>query len=174
MNDIYTYTVPVFVKALGGLKNVLTKAEAFAKEKSMDEGMFLADRLAPDMFPLSKQVQVACDNAKGATARLAGVEAPKFDDTEQSFAELQARIDKTIEFVQSVPEAAFADAASRKIVLPYVPDKYMTGCDYAREYALPNFFFHAVTAYGIIRKNGVPIGKVDYSNGVTFRDLPKG
>lgn len=171
MNDIYTFTVPVFVKSLGGLKNVLTKAESFAKETNRSEADFLAERLVPDMFPLAKQVQVACDNAKGATARLAGVEAPKFEDTEQTFTELQSRIDATIAFLQSVPESSFSDAGARQIVLPYFPDKYMTGFDYAREYALPNFFFHVVTAYGIVRKNGVPIGKADYANNPTFRDL---
>ena len=171
MNDIYTYTVPLFVKSLGGLKNVLVKAEAHAKEKGESEADMLADRLAPDMFSLAKQVQVACDNAKGATARLAGVEVPKFEDTEQTFSELMARIDKTIEFVQSVPESAFADAASRKVTLPYFAGKYITGFDYVREYALPNFFFHVVAAYAIVRKNGVAIGKADYANNPNFRDL---
>ncbi|MFI5260426.1 MAG: DUF1993 family protein [Candidatus Paceibacteria bacterium] len=171
MNDLYLYTVPVFIKSLGGLKTVLTKAEAHAKETGMNEAEFLADRLWPDMFPLAKQVQVACDNAKGAAARLAGVEMPKFEDTEQTFAELIARIDKTVEFLNSIPESAFAEAATRQIVLPYFPDKYMTGFDYAREYALPNFFFHVVTAYGLIRKNGVAIGKADIANNPTFRDL---
>lgn len=171
MTEIYTYTVPLFIKSLGGLKAVLSKAEAHAKEAGIAEADLLADRLAPDMFPLVKQVQVACDNAKGATARLAGIEIPKFDDTEQSFAELQTRIDKTIEFMQSVPEGAFDEAATRQIVLPYFPDKYMTGFDYVREYVLPNFFFHVVTAYALVRKNGAPIGKADFANNPTFRDL---
>ncbi len=171
MNEIYTYTIPVFVKSLGGLKIVLTKAEAFAKEKGMSEADMLADRLAPDMFPLIKQVQSSCDNAKGAAARLAGIEAPKFDDTETTFAELESRIDKTVEFLHTLPETAFVDAATRQIVLPYFADKYMTGFDYAREYVLPNFFFHVVAAYAIIRKNGAPIGKADYANNPTFRDL---
>jgi uncharacterized protein len=171
MNDIYTYTVPIFIKTLGGLKNTLTKAEAFAKEKGMSEETFLADALAPDMFPLAKQVQIACDNAKGAAARLSGTEAPKYEDTEKTFAELQARIDKTLAFIESVPEASFAGAAERKITLAFMKDKYLTGFDYAREYVLPNFFFHVVTAYGIIRKNGVAIGKSDFTNGINFRDV---
>jgi hypothetical protein len=171
MNDIYTYTVPLFIKSLGGLKTVLTKAEAHAKEAGINEADFLADRLAPDMFPLSQQVQIACDNAKGATARLAGVEAPKFEDNEKTFAELQSRIDKTIEFMNSVSETSFEGAATRQIVLPYVPGKYMTGFDYVREYVLPNFFFHVVTAYALVRKNGTPIGKMDYANNPTFRDI---
>jgi uncharacterized protein len=171
MNDIYTYSVPLFINALQGLKKVLTKAEAHAKEKGIDEATMLQDRLAPDMFPLAKQVQVASDNAKGATARLSGTEAPKYEDTEKTFADLQARIDKTLVFIQSVPEAAFAGAAERQIVLPYFSDKYLTGFDYAREYVLPNFFFHVVTAYGIIRKNGVDIGKADFAGNISFRDL---
>lgn len=171
MTEIFAYTVPVFTKSLGGLKTVLQKAEAFAQEKGIDEATFLGDQLAPDMFPLVKQVQVACDNAKGAAARLAGIEIPKYDDNEKSFAELYARIDNTLAFLGTISESAFAEAHDRKIVLPYFPDKYMTGFDYAREYVLPNFFFHVVAAYAIIRKNGVPIGKADYANNPTFRDL---
>lgn len=171
MNEIYAYTVPIFTKTLGGLKSVLTKAAEHAKATGMSEETFLADRLAPDMFPLSQQVQIACDNAKGATARLSGVEMPKFEDTEKTFDELQARIDKTLEFIASVPEASFAGAAERQVTLPYFKDKYLTGFDYTREYALPNFFFHVVTAYAIVRKNGVAIGKADYTNNINFRDL---
>lgn len=171
MNDLYIFTVPIFIKSLGGLRSVLVKAESHMHEAGMEEGEFLKDRLAPDMFPLVKQVQVACDNAKGAAARLAGMEVPKFDDAEQSFAELIARVDATIAFLNTVPEESFKDAAERKIILPYFSDKYMTGFDYAREYAIPNFFFHVVTAYGIVRKNGVQIGKADYANGITFRPL---
>lgn len=171
MHDIYTYTVPMFIKLLGGLKTVLAKAEAHAKEQGVSEEVMLADQLAPDMFPLVRQVQIACDNAKGAVSRLAGVDMPKFDDSEKSFSELYARIDDTLAFVQSVPESAFLEAAERKVVLPYWPDKYMTGFDYAREYVIPNFIFHVVTAYAIVRKNGVVIGKADYVNGLPFRDL---
>lgn len=170
MNDIYTYTVPVFTKTLQGLKTVLTKAEAFAKEKGIDEQTFLQDKLAADMFPFVKQVQVATDNAKGAAARLAGIEVPKYEDTEQTFAELQARIDKTLTFLGTVSEAMFAGAETRQITLPYWNDKHMTGFDYAREYAIPNFYFHVVVAYSIVRKNGVAIGKADYINGMPLRD----
>ncbi len=171
MHEIYTYTVPMFIKMLGGLKNVLVKAESHLRETGKSEELFMNESLAPDMFPLVRQVQIACDNAKGAVARLAGVDMPKFDDTEKTFAELYARIDKTLDFVQSVPESAFAEAADRKVTLPYFPDKYMTGFDYAREYVIPNFLFHVVTAYAIVRKEGVSIGKADYVNGLPFRDL---
>jgi hypothetical protein len=171
MHDIYTYTVPVFIKHLGGLKNILEKAAAFIVEKGLNEKELLASVLYTDMFNFTKQVQVACDTAKGAVARLAGVEIPKYEDTETTIAELMARVDKTIVFIQSVPESLFADATARKVTLPYFKDKYMTGFDYAREYAVPNFLFHVVTAYGLVRHAGVPIGKADYMNGMPLKDL---
>ncbi len=167
MNHVYDYTVPVFIKTLGGLRIVLQKAH----EHELEEEKLLNDRLAPDMFPFVRQVQVACDNAKGATARLAGIEIPKFDDNESSLVELQTRIDNTIDFLRSVPKSAFDGAAERRISLSYFPDKYMNGGDYAREYAIPNFFFHVVIAYALARKNNVPIGKADYINGMPLRNL---
>ncbi|MEK7103065.1 MAG: DUF1993 domain-containing protein [Patescibacteria group bacterium] len=171
MENLYTCTVPVLVNMLGGLKTVLAKAESYAKEHGMNEAVFLDDRLAADMFPLKKQVQVACDNAKGAVARLTGKENPVMEDNEQTFAELQARIDKTLVFVQSVTEQDFEGAEERKITLPYFPGKYMTGMDYATLYAVPNFLFHVTTAYGLVRKNGVNIGKADFANELPLRNL---
>jgi len=167
MDNIYDYTVPTFAKLLGGLKNVLQKA----KEHGVDETKLLQDRLAPDMFPLVKQVQVACDQAKGAVARLSGTEVPKFEDNEATIAELQARIDKTIEFINSVPKEAFANAAQQKITLPYFPGKFLSGFDYAREYAIPNFFFHITMAYGLVRKNDVPVGKADFVVSLPLQDV---
>ncbi|MEI7720083.1 MAG: DUF1993 domain-containing protein [bacterium] len=167
MENIYDYTMPTFIKLLGGLKGVLAKAT----EHRLDEGKLLQDRLAPDMFPLVKQVQVATDQAKGASARLSGMEAPKFEDTEATVAELQARIDKTIEFIQSVPQSAFAGAGERQITISYFPGKFMTGFDYARDYAIPNFFFHISMAYALVRKNDVPVGKADFMNGLPLQDL---
>ena len=171
MHPIYTYTVPVYIKLLGGLKNVLTKAEAHVKEKGMSGEAFLNDALAPDMFPLKKQVQVVCDHTKGAIARLTGRDNPKMEDNEATFAELLARIDKTLAFVQSISEKEFEGAEHRKIVLPFREGKYLTGMEYLLEYAMPNFFFHVVTAYGIVRKNGVAIGKADFINGLPLKDL---
>ena len=171
MYNLYDFTVPVFIKHLGGLKNVLLKAQTFLREKGMSEGEFLASALAPDMFPLTRQVQVACDNAKGATGRLAGIEIPAKEDNEKTIDELIARIDWTLDFVKSVPASAFAGAEERQVTLPYFKGKYMTGFDYAREYAVPNFLFHVVTAYGLVRKAGVPIGKADYMNGYPLKDL---
>ncbi|MGH7141342.1 MAG: DUF1993 domain-containing protein, partial [Minisyncoccia bacterium] len=155
-----------FVKTLGGLRTVLGKA----REHGLDEASFMEDRLAPDMFPFARQVRSACDNAKGAVARLAGLESPVMEDNEASLEELQARIDKTIAFIQSVPESAYAGAVERRIVLPYFKDKYMTGYDYAREYAIPNFFFHVSMAYALVRRQGVVIGKADYINGMPLND----
>ena len=173
MNEVYNFTVPVFEKHLNALKGVLTKSEAFAKEKGLDEKAVLQTALAPDMFPLVKQVQVACDNAKGLVARLSKSENPKHEDTEQTFSELQARIDKTLAFVSTATPDSFKDLDSIQVVLAYFPGKYMTAFDYAREYALPNFFFHTVTAYDIVRHLGVQIGKEDFMDGkMPFKDLP--
>lgn len=167
MNDIYTYTVPIFTKLLKGLKQCIEKAEAHG----LDEVVLMQDKLAPDMFPFVRQVQIACDNAKGATARLAGMDVPSKEDNEKTLAELKARIDWTLTFIASVSESSFDGAHDRKIELPYFPGKYMTGFDYVREYVLPNFMFHTVTAYGLIRKNGVAIGKADYVFGLPLKDL---
>ena len=171
MHELYTFTVPIFIKVLGGVKRVLKKGEEFAVEKKFDPTVLLQSRLAPDMFALTRQVQMACDNAKGVTARLAGIEIPKYEDNEQTLAELYARIDKTVAFVKSVAPEAFDGAAERKIVLPYFPGKYLTGFDYAREYALPNFFFHVAMTYAILRNNGVPIGKADYIDGLPLKEV---
>ncbi len=164
---LYSYTVPLFIKHLGGLKHIVEKAEAHG----VDEAALLQDSLAPDMFNFTKQVQIACDHAKGATARLAKMEIPSFADTEASFSELKARIDKTIEFISSVPESAFSEADDVKVTFPYFPGMYMTGPEYHRDYALPNFFFHLTTAYGLVRKAGVQIGKPDFMNGLPLRPL---
>lgn len=171
MNDIYEFTVPVFIKTLGGLKNVLNKAEAFAKEKGIPEEAFLKEALAPDMFPLVRQVQIATDNAKGASARLAGLPVPSYEDTEMSFGELYARIDKTIAFLQTITKDMFEGAPSRTISLGYWKGKTMPGATYVYEYALPNFFFHVTTAYGIVRHLGAPIGKNDYINGLSLEGM---
>lgn len=167
MHSLYSLTVPVFIKALGGLKIILQKAH----EHGVDENVLLSDALAPDMFPFVRQVQIACDQAKGAAARLSGKDIPSFPDTETTLAGLIARVDKTVEFLNSVSEQDFAGAEERAIVLPYFPNKFLKGFDYAREYALPNFFFHVAIAYALVRKNGVAIGKADYINGLPLQDM---
>ncbi|MCA9389654.1 MAG: DUF1993 domain-containing protein [Candidatus Magasanikbacteria bacterium] len=167
MNTYYTFTVPLFTKVLRALDGLLSKAEASGK----DEASLLDARLAPDMFPFKKQVQIACDNAKGVSSRLADVENPSHEDNEETFADLHARIAKTLAFISSIPESSFEGAAERQITLPYFPGKYMTGKDYLEQYALANFFFHVTTAYGILRKEGIEIGKADFTGGMPLRDL---
>jgi uncharacterized protein len=167
MSDLYNYIAPALIKGLGGLRNILEKAEAHG----VTEEELFGDALAPDMFPFVKQVQIACDQAKGAMARLSGTDIPSFADTEGTYEELKARIDKTIAFISSIPESAFINAATVQVTLPYFPGKYMTGPDYAREYVIPNFYFHLTTAYGLIRKRGVAIGKADFMNGLPLRPL---
>lgn len=171
MQPTYIYTVPMLVNLLGGLKSVLSKAEVYAHEKGIDESILLNDAIASDMFPLKKQVQITCDHAKGIVSRLTGLENPKMDDTEQSFKELLSRIDKTLAFIQGVKEADFMGAEDRPVTIIYFPGKYFTGLDYLREYGIPNFMFHITTAYNIVRKNGVQIGKADFVSSFTLKDL---
>ena len=163
-NAVYTASIPVFKQMLGGLKTVLTKAEAHAVDKKIDPNALLQARLYPDMFPLLRQVQVASDFAKSVSARLAGVEVPKLADDEQSFADLQARLDTVLAFMDSLDVALFEDAATREIVTQAgtPKEKRFTGQSYVLNYGLPHFFFHTTTAYAILRHNGVEVGKKDY------------
>lgn len=163
-NSIYATSIPVFTQMLGGLKTTLSKAEAHATEKKIDPNALLQARLFPDMFALLRQVQVATDFAKSVSARLAGVEVPKLEDAEHSFADLQARIDTVLAFLESLPEGNFDAAATREIVTQAgtPKEKRFTGQSYLLNYGLPHFFFHATTAYAILRHNGVEVGKKDY------------
>lgn len=163
-NAIYTASLPVFKQMLGGLKTVLSKAQAHTVDKKIDPNALLQARLYPDMFPLLRQVQVASDFAKSVSARLAGVEVPKLADDEQSFADLQARLDTVLAFMDSLDVALFDDAATREIVSQAgtPKEKRFTGQSYVLNYGLPHFFFHTTTAYAILRHNGVEVGKKDY------------
>lgn len=162
--SMYSASVPVFQQMLGALSDVLKKGEAHAVAKGFDPGVLLQARLAPDMFPLSRQVQIACDFAKSVPARLAGVEVPSFEDNEQTFTELQARIDKTLAFIASLDAAQFDGSELRSIVLrPGTPkERTLSGQSYLLAYGLPQFLFHVTTAYALLRHNGVEIGKRDY------------
>lgn len=162
--SIHAASVSVFQQMLGSLKDVLAKAEAHAVAKKIEPQALLGARLAPDMFPLTRQVQIACDFAKGVCGRLAQAELPVHDDTEQSFAELQTRIDKVLAFIGALPAAAFAGAESREIVIrPGTPkERRFSGQDYLLHYGLPQFFFHHTTSYALLRHNGIEIGKLDY------------
>ena len=161
--SMYQASAPRFVNMLTNLSAILDKAEAHAEARKIDPMAFTSDRLYPDMLPLMSQVRIACDNAKGAVARLAGVEIPKHEDTEQTFAELRARIAKTVAFVQSIQPAQIDGSEDREIVLKIGGKEIkFTGMQYLLGFALPNFYFHVVTAYDILRHGGVELGKRDY------------
>ncbi len=161
--SMYSSSVPVLVCYLDNLAAILKKGADWAAEKKVDEKVLTSARLYPDMFPLSRQVQIATDVAKGCGARLAGVEVPKFEDTEETFAELIARIGKTTAFLQSLDKAAFEGSESRKITLKAGPRELeFIGDFFLRNWALPNVYFHITTTYNILRHNGVPIGKMDF------------
>ena len=161
---IYSASIPVFTQMLGGLQQVLSKAEAHAVDKKIDPNALLQARLYPDMFPLLRQVQVATDFAKSVAARLAGVEVPKLADDEQTFADLQARITTVLTFIAGLDASQFDAAATREIVSQAgtPKEKRFSGHAYLFNYGLPHFFFHTTTAYSILRHNGVEIGKKDY------------
>jgi hypothetical protein len=161
--SMYSASVPVFTQILNSLVALIDKAEAHATERKIEPAALLQARLYPDMFPFTRQVQVAADFAKGASARLAGVEVPRYDDTEASFAELKARIAKTLAFIASLPQDGIEASAQRDITTSNGPNaKQFKGQVYLAHYALPHFYFHATTAYDILRHNGVEIGKKDF------------
>ena len=161
--SMHQASAPRFANTLRNLSAILDKAQAFSDARKLDPAALPGSRLIVDMFPLSRQVQIACDTAKGAVARLAGVEIPKHEDTEQSLAELKARIAKTIDFIESVPAAKLDGSEEREVVLKQRgQDVKFNGLQYLFGHALPNFYFHVVTAYGILRANGVELGKRDY------------
>lgn len=160
---LYQASVPQFLRALGQLSTILDKAVAHAEAKKIDPVVFVNARLSPDMYSLAGQIQSASDAAKFGGARLAGIEAPSFPDTEASFPELQERIAKTVAFLKSIDPAAIEGQEGRDIVLKRPSgDIHLTGAAYLQGLALPNFYFHVVTAYGILRHNGLAIGKSDY------------
>ena len=160
---LYDFTVPAFTAALTNLSAQIDKAAAHCKQKEFDDQQLAASRLIADMLPFTSQVQIACDIAKGAVARLAGMEPPKHEDTEKTFPELKARIAKTLDFIGSVQPQQFSGAETREVVLKFPAlTLQFKGKDFLTKFALPNFYFHATTAYAILRENGVALGKADY------------
>jgi len=160
---LYDFSIPVLRRALVNMAACLTKGAEYLKEKGLPESFLLEARLTEDMHPLPRQIQMASDAAKGAAARIAGAEVPSFPDTETSIAELQARIAKTIAVLDAVDPASIAGREAAEIVMK-LPNHELrfTGLSYVQTFALPNFFFHATTAYAIMRHKGVPLGKLDY------------
>ena len=164
--SIYDQFVPPFTRMLTNLDNVLQKAEADCEARKIDPSVFINGRLAPDMLPLVRQVQIATDHAKGAASRLAGQDNPKWSDEEKSFADLHARVTKTIDYLKTFKPAQFDSAETRSIELKFPNATFnFTGKDYLLNFAVPNFYFHYVTAYAILRHNGVQIGKGDFIGG---------
>lgn len=162
-HSMYQASIPSFIHTLGSLSEILAKAEAYAVERKIDPAVLVNARLTPDMFPLSRQVQIATDIAKGGAARLAGVEVPSYADTETNFSELQQRVAKTIAFLKTISAAQVDGSEGRDVTLKAGPNTYhFKGQDYLTKFVLPNVYFHVTVAYSILRHNGVPVGKMDF------------
>lgn len=165
--SMYQASVPVFQRLLTALDAILDKAVANAAERKIAPAVLVAARLAPDMYPLSRQVQIATDHAKGCPARLAGVAVPSFEDTEKTFPELKARIAKTLDFIGGLKAEQIDGSETRDITLKLGPrELHFKGQEYLLSVAQPNFYFHVTMAFAILRHNGVPIGKLDFLGGV--------
>ena len=161
--SMYTSSVPVAIHFLGNLSKILEKGQAFCEEKKIEPTVLTSARLAPDMFTLARQVQIACDVAKGCGARLSDTEAPKHEDTETTFEELQARIQKTIAFLETLSADSIDGTEAKDIQIKAGPyELQFTGTDFLNKWALPNLYFHITTTYSILRHNGVEVGKMDY------------
>jgi hypothetical protein len=161
--SLYDISIPVFTLSLNNLSAILDKAESHGEAKKVDPKVIPQARLIVDMLPLSAQIQIACDTAKGAAARLAGVAVPKHEDTEATLGELKARVAKTLDFIKTIKPEQLQGAETREVVLqfPQTTLKF-NGLNYLTNFALPNFFFHMTMAYALLRKNGVELGKRDF------------
>lgn len=166
---IYELTITQFQKMLGNLSTFLEKGAQYAETKKFDMEVLLQTRLAPDQFPLVKQIQIACDTAKLSAARLANKEAPVHADNEKTLAELKTRIDSVIAYLKTFTADDFKDAPTRKISQPRWEGKHITGEEYLVQHATPNLYFHIATAYSILRNNGVDVGKKDYLGKMPFK-----
>src|SRR3954465_15383386 len=161
--SMYQASTPRFANLLRNLSTLIDKAEAHCAAKKIEPAALTTYRLYPDMFPFTRQVQIACDTAKGAVARLAGVDIPKHEDAEQSFGELKARIAKTLDFIESVSAAKVDGSDDKEIVLQMRSgERRFKGMQYLLGHAYPNFYFHVTSAYNILRHNGVEVGKQDF------------
>ena len=161
--SMYQASVPRFVNILGNLSNILDKAQAHVDAKKLTDASLTAFRLFPDMLPMTTQVQIACDAAKGVVARLSGVEAPVFEDNEKTIAELKARVAKTIAFIQTVPADKIDGTEDKDIVVKRgEKETHYKGMQFLLGHAVPNFYFHATTTYALLRQAGVELGKIDF------------
>lgn len=178
--NLYSTTIPQMLKAMSALSRILDKAAAHVATKATQrrpasyfEDRLLQSHLIFDQFPLIMQIQRVSDNAKGGAARLAGVEIPSYEDNEKNIEELQARLAKTIEFVRTIRPEQVVGQDERRVTLPYQnwSGKYVTAFEYSTEYLIPNFYFHYVTAYSILRANGIDVGKDDYIGPLPFKSI---
>ncbi len=164
--SMYQSSIPVFIHMLGNLRNILQKGAAHATNKNFDPSVLINSRLAPDMFALARQVQIATDMVKGCAARLAGIEPPKYEDNETSFDELVARIDKTISFLKEFSPAQIDNTEAKEITLALrTRTLNFDGKTYLQHFVIPNMYFHITTTYNILRHNGVELGKQDFIGG---------
>ena len=161
---MHSASVPIFVRMLNNMLGWLDKAEAHAKARKFDPNNYLAMRLTPDMLPFARQIQITTDHVKGCTARLAGMEPPKWADDEKTLGELRVRIQKAIDYAQSVPAAKLDGSEAREIALPVGPGRTISfpGEVFLKHFSLPNFFFHVTMTYALLRQAGVELGKIDY------------
>ncbi|MFO1472551.1 MAG: DUF1993 domain-containing protein [Turneriella sp.] len=165
----YEITITQFSKMLTNLSRILDKAAAEAETKKVDFSVYLGSRLAPDQFNLTRQVQIACDTAKLCAARLTGKTAPVHEDKESTLPELKARIQQVLDYLATFTPADYKDSATIKVSQPRWEGKYLTGAEFAVQHAIPNLHFHIVTAYSILRHNGINIGKKDYLGEMPFK-----
>jgi uncharacterized protein len=167
--SMYTASVPVFIRMLTNLNAILSKAAAHAQAKKIDDSVLLNARLFPDMLPFTRQVHIATDFARGTAARLAGLETPVFEDNEKTFAELMARVERTLDYLRTFKPEQIDGSEAREIVRPIggQPKKF-TGINYLLQFALPNFYFHATTTYVILRHSGIEVGKMDFIGALDF------
>lgn len=166
---LYDLTIQQFMKMLNNFSAILDKTAAYAEAKKFDTEVLMQSRLAPDQFTFTRQVQIACDTAKLGASRLSGKEAPKHDDAEKTFADLQTRIKSTMAYLEGFSAKDFKDSATMKITQPRWEGKYLTGEEFAVQHMLPNFYFHIATAYAILRHNGVDVGKKDYLGQMPYK-----
>ncbi len=166
---IYEMTNTMFVKALENLSQMLDKASLYAETKKFDMEVLFQSRLAPDQFPMVRQIQIACDTAKLGASRLTGKEVKSHDDSEKTLSEVKARVASVIEILKSMKVADYADAETRKITTPRWNGEHMVGTDFALHHMIPNFYFHVTTAYAIMRHNGVEVGKKDFLGALPMR-----
>lgn len=171
MHNKYTFLQSVMSNSLNNLLVILEKGKAHAAANNIPEADFINAKLADDMMPLSRQVQIASDNAKGGMAQLSGTTAPVMEDTETTFDELISRVQRTIDYVQSFSAESFVNADNVQITFKWMPGKFVSSQEYVENYLLNNFFFHVVTAYDILRHKGVQIGKADYIGAMNMIDI---